>query len=584
MSKSETSARQAKNSSAMGGLARLGLAVHGFVYLVRPPVEAPAVTAEPDPSRDLSSPTELTKWFLSGEQRRNRASDLRAWTCGNQVVPLVDGANYFPRLHAALAATGSGDCVYLVDFRGDTVELLAGPGTGVGQVLSAAARRGVRLYGLLWRSQPDWLDQSEGANAELVRTVAEAGGELLLDARTRRAGSHHQKFVVIRHQQHPNEDVAFVGGIDLGLSRNDDSSHSGDPQVMSFPSTYGERPPWHDVQAAIHGPAVADIEHTFRERWYGSTVLDLSSPLRMLFDRAYHAGKLVGQELPDRRLDPPPAGSQAVQVLRTYPARLRRYPFAPLGERSIAHAYRKVFARARRLIYIEDQYLWAPFVADLLAEALRRNPELHLICVVPRFPDKDGISRLPSLVGREQAIKVCRSAGGDRFAIYDVENPVGTPVYVHAKVVVVDDVWAMIGSDNLNRRSWTHDSELSCAVLDTETDPREPVDPPGLGDGARVFARNLRLRLWREHLDREADDPMDDLLEPAKAFALMQLSAETLQAWYDDGQRGPRPPGRLRPHVPERLPRRHRPWAVPLYRWLYDPDGRAIRDRIRRRP
>jgi hypothetical protein len=64
----------------------------------------------------------------------------------------------------------------------------------------------------------------------------------------------------------------------------------------------------------------------------------------------------------------------AVQVLRTYPARLRRYPFAPLGERSIANAYRKAFARARRLIYIEDQYLWAPFVADLLASAMRKNP------------------------------------------------------------------------------------------------------------------------------------------------------------------------------------------------------------------
>jgi phosphatidylserine/phosphatidylglycerophosphate/cardiolipin synthase-like enzyme len=273
-----------------------------------------------------------------------------------------------------------------------------------------------------------------------------------------------------------------------------------------------------------------------------------------------------------------------VQVLRTYPARLRRYPFAPLGERSIARAYRKVFARARRLIYVEDQYLWAPFVAELLARALQANPELHIIAIVPRYPDKEGVSRWPSLVGREQAIKVCRAAGGDRFAIYDVENPSGTPVYVHAKVVVVDDVWAMIGSDNLNRRSWTHDSELSCAVLDDNPDGREPLDPAGLGDHARVFARDLRLRLWREHLDRDADDAADDLVDPARAYSVMQQSAQGLQAWYDAGCKEPRPAGRLRPHVPERLPRRHRPWAVPVYRWLYDPDGRAIRDRLRRRP
>jgi len=524
------------------------------------------------------------RWFLSTEERRNKASDIRDWTCGNRVEPLVDGATYFGRLCEALASTRAGDQIYLTDFRGDTDERLAGANTELGNVLAQLARQGVKLFGLIWRSQPNWLDQSEGANAALVRTVADAGGEILLDSRTRRAGSHHQKFVVVRHLEHPEKDVAFIGGIDLGRSRNDDRAHRGDPQAMDFPAQYGSHPPWHDVHAEVRGPAVGDIEHTFRERWDGSTILDLSSPVRMLVDRAYHAGKLVGRELPERLPDPPSAGSHAVQVLRTYPARLRRYPFAPTGERSIAHAYRKVLKRARRLIYIEDQYLWAPFVADLLADALRQNADLRLIAVVPRYPDKSGLARLPSLVGREQAIKVCRLAGKERFAIYDLENALGTPIYVHAKVVVVDDVWSMIGSDNLNRRSWTHDSEASCAVLDADLDGREPRDPAGLGDGARVFARKLRLDLWREHLDRASDDPLDDLVDPVEAFDVMRRSAQALQEWYNQGCVGERPRGRLRPHVPEKLPAAQRVWAVPIYRSLYDPDGRAIRDRVRRRP
>src|SRR4029450_3486001 len=102
--------------------------------------------------------------------------------------------------------------------------------------------------------------------------------------------------------------------------------------------------------------------------------------------------------------------------------------------------------------------------------------------------------------GREQAISLCSKAAPERVHVFDVENHQGTPVYVHAKVCVIDDVWVSVGSDNFNRRSWTHDSELSNGVLDATRDEREPRDPAGLGDGARVFARDLRLELWREHL------------------------------------------------------------------------------------
>ena len=536
-------------------------------------------TADTPTSDTTDTPDQaLSRWFLSAQERGNPASTIRAFTTGNRVQPLVHGSTYFRCLYDHLVQLSDGDEVYFSSFRTDGEELLAGEGTSVTEVLVAAAERGVTITGLVWRSQPEALEQSEEANADVVRSLRDAGAEVALDARTRRGGSHHQKLVVCRSER--GGDIAFVGGIDLAFSRADDNGHLGDPQVMPFTSMFGERPPWHDVQVAVQGPAVNDVELTFRERWEGSTLLDFPSPLRMAFDRVRHAGILTDPELPAERPDPAEAGPHAVQVLRTYPARSRRYPFAPFGERSIAHAYAKALSRARALIYVEDQYLWAPIVARLLVRALKSNPELRMVVVVPRHPDKEGHSRLPSLVGRERAIEVCRAAGADRFAIYDLENPVGTPVYVHSKVVVIDDTWAMVGSDNMNRRSWTHDSELSCAVLDATPDPRAPHDPGGLGDGARVFARDLRLELWREHLDATSDD---GLLDPADAFESLRTSAKALQAWYDGGCSGARPPGRLRPHVPERVPRRARPWAVPVSRLLYDPDGRAWRDRIRHR-
>jgi phosphatidylserine/phosphatidylglycerophosphate/cardiolipin synthase-like enzyme len=544
------------------------------------PADDPLEQDAPDHAPDDPA---IASWFLAEGDRANPATDIRAFTTGNLVQPLVDGRSYFARLRAEIAATQAADQVYFLDFRGDFDELLDGPGSEAGEVLGLAARRGVNVFGLLWRSQPKTLQQSEKANAEFARRIDEDGGQVLLDARTRRGGSHHQKLVVVRHPGSPARDVAFVGGIDLGYSRNDDSEHAGDPQVMEFPDTYGPRPPWHDIQAEVRGPAVHDLEHTFRERWYGSSILDVSSPVRQLYDRAYHIGAITSRPLPEpTAADETHRGPHAIQVLRTYPARLRRYPFAPRGERSIAHAYRKAFARARCLVYIEDQYLWSRPVADIIASALRDKPDLHVIAIVPRYPDKDGaITRVPAMLGQHDVIRACAAAGGERFAIYDLENHQGTPVYVHAKVVVVDDVWAMVGSDNLNRRSWSHDSELSIAVLDSGRDIREPRDPAGLGDGARTFARDLRLQLWREHLDRHEEDTAD-LLDPREAFAAFRRQAQALAAWQGR-RRGSRPPGRVLPHQRASLTSVERIWASPLYRMVYDPDGRAWRDRLQGR-
>ena len=368
----------------------------------------------------------VDKWFLRGAERSNPATDIRSWTVGNTVTALVHGAEYFPVLHQRLCLTRRHDQVYFADFRGDTEELLDGEGSAVGEVLGELARRSVLLFGLIWRSQPGWLDQSEGKNAELARAVSDEGGQVLLDPRTRRGGSHHQKFVVIRHPDRPAEDVAFVGGIDLGLGRNDDADHAGDPQAMDFPEVYGDRPPWHDVQCSIKGPAVSDVEHTFRERWYGSSALDLSSPFRAVIDRAYMAGRLAGRQLPPPLPDPPAHGHP-----RRADAADVSGPPAPLSVRPARGAEHRLrlpkgaeagpAADLRR-----GPVPVGPFVADLFADALGANPDLHLIAVVPRFPDKEGMARWPSLVGRQQAIRVCRSAGRDRFGIYDVENAGGT--------------------------------------------------------------------------------------------------------------------------------------------------------------
>ena len=529
----------------------------------------------------------LDDWFLTSEERGNpsteidsHSSGVTAWTEGNHVEYLIDGVSYFTRLAEVISRLEPHDEVRFTDWRGDADERVSGDGTSIAALLASSCRRGVDVRGLLWRSHSDRFGFNSKQNRRVAVEVTEAGGEVLLDERVRRGGSHHQKMVLIRHPSNLDRDVAFIGGIDLSHGRRDDTSHGGDIQAIKLDPRYGHRPPWHDVQLEIRGPAVSELDLTFQERWEDPTPLNHAGRLRALLSRTMSRDR-VTRPLPARLGHPSTQGGHAVQVLRTYPSRNPKYSFAPDGERSVARAFAKAIMRARALIYIEDQYFWSVEIARLLAEALRQQPQLHIVGVVPRYPDKDSRwSGPPSRLAQARAIAIVKEAGGDRVGIYDIENEVGNPIYVHAKVCVIDDVWATVGSDNLNRRSWTHDSELSCAVIDSERDDRIPQDPGGLGDGARSFARALRLSLWAEHLGRTPEDP--ELLDLGQGTVLWRKTAKELEEWRASPGEEIRPPSRIRPHVIEPVAIGSRRWAAPAYRLIFDPDGRPLKLRLRR--
>jgi phosphatidylserine/phosphatidylglycerophosphate/cardiolipin synthase-like enzyme len=538
-------------------------------------------------------------WLLTKAERANAQTVLdeghpgeQAWSSGNHVRPLVHGATYFAELSERIEETRAGDLILFTDWRGDPDEQLTDdPGSTMVRLLGDADRRGVDVRGLIWRSHWDKLAFSGSENRHTGEELQAEGAEALLDMRVRTGGSHHQKLVVIRYLDRPERDIAFVGGIDLCHSRRDDARHLGDPQAQSMAKAYGNHPAWPDIQAAITGPAVYDVETVFRERWSDPTPLS-RSPVRRLHDRL--AGDdLSPDPLPEQAPPPPPVsgGTHVVQLLRTYPnlRHGRDYPFARGGERSVARGYGKAIEQAQRLIYVEDQYLWSTEVAATFADALRAKPELRVIAVLPHLPDQSApLSKIPQELGRHDAVAQLMKAGPGRVAVYGIENHRGLPVYVHAKVCVIDDWWATIGSDNFNLRSWTHDSELSAVVLDTSADDHSP------------YARRLRLTLAAEHLDRgfgpdgypgdisalepgrtpaELDDRllldvMADCVDPKDMFDAFASSSDALQAWRDDGCRGERPPGRLRALRPLHLSALTRAWAGPLYRVVHDPDGR----------
>jgi phosphatidylserine/phosphatidylglycerophosphate/cardiolipin synthase-like enzyme len=515
-----------------------------------------------------SQPPDPHRWLLSKEERGNPCTriddghpDQEAWSAGNEVRPLVHGATYFAELCERIDATQPGDLVLFTDWQGDADQRLTGSaGSEVVDVLGRADERGVDVRGLVWRSHSSLIGFTARENAILGKELQRRGVEAILDMRVRKGGSHHQKMVVIRHRDDATRDIAYVGGIDLAHSRRDDRDHDGDPQALdNMPEEYGPTPPWHDIQAAISGPAVHDVETTFRERWEDPTTLS-RSPIILIRDRL-RGLDTTPDPLPPQAPPPPPVpgGTHIVQLLRTYPDLRggRDYAFAEGGERSVARGYSKAVQQARQLIYVEDQYVWGSQVGGVFTEALRAHPDLMVIAVVPLHPDVGGLNRLAQLEGRRRAMAQMEEAAPGRVAVYGIENRNGTPIYVHAKTCVIDDTWVTIGSDNFNRRSWTHDSELSAVVVDT----------------AGEYARRLRLTLASEHLGRDPDDPMADCVDPADMFAAYAESAAALDRWYET-RTGPRPTGRLRRLEPPKLGRMTRAAASATYLWVHDPDGR----------
>ncbi|MFC6342116.1 phospholipase D family protein, partial [Nocardioides hankookensis] len=476
---------------------------------------------------------DVREWLLESRERENPHTaidavrgDGTAWSTGNSVRALVHGRDYFAELYDRISALGPGDRLYFADWEGDPDQQLTDdPRATLDNTLVDAVRRGVDVRGLLWRSHWHRLGYSADRHRQLGDAIGDAGGQCLRDMRVRTRGAHHQKFVVIRHADDPARDIAYVGGIDLCNGRRDDAKHQGDRQAVDMARAYGPTPAWHDVQVAIQGPAVHDVETTFRERWEDSTPLTVN-PGRLL-SSLVHREDLSPEPLGPQSPPPPPraGGHETVQVIRTFPVIYpKSFDFAPHGERSVMLGNAKAIANAERLVYVEDQYLWSEEVGEHFAGALRARPDLRLVVVLPMVPDREGTAvEVPQLYGRALAMRKILEAGGDRVAVFGLTNESGLPVYVHSKTCVIDQRWASVGSDNLNRRSWTSDSEIACTVVDDRGDLDEPAP-------ADSFPRVLLRTLVAEHLGCEPDQVPED---PHELFDAMVASADALDRWYD---------------------------------------------------
>ena len=387
---------------------------------------------------------------------------------GNAFELLVDGAEALPRIAEALR--GARSHVHIAGWHVDPAFRLEPGAPALAELLDSL---GVDVRVLVWAGAPLPLFHPDRDEVrEAARLLRRGRVRVALDAKERPFHCHHEKLVLV------DDTIAFVGGIDLtdlGGARYDDARHPPRGELG-----------WHDAAARIEGPAVGDVARHFALRWH----------------------ETGGERLPEPP-DPAEAGPTELQVVRTVPERI--YGALPRGEFSILESYRRALHSAERLVYLESQFLWSPELVAVLAEKLR-NPlhdDFRVVCVLPMKPNSGG----DDTRGQIGVLLDADDGHGRLLACTLLQRGDGAcPVYVHAKIGIVDDRWLTIGSANLNDHSLFNDTELNLVLQD-----------PGL-------ARAARLRLWREHLERDDvdGDParvVDELWRPVAEAQLARRTA-----------------------------------------------------------
>jgi phosphatidylserine/phosphatidylglycerophosphate/cardiolipin synthase-like enzyme len=416
---------------------------------------------------------------VTSEAQRNRESRIfhlepgrNCWRIAraHRASLIVDGCDYFRLVRQAMLKAEKQ--ILLIGWDLDTRIALDDPGKDgppncLGPFLSwlVKHRPELRIHILAWGGMAY---KALGRGTTLARMAAwrlSRRIEFRLDSVHPREASHHQKIVVI------DDAMAFCGGIDITADRWDTRAHRDEEPGRRRPTTHRRYDPWHDATMALDGAAALALGDLARLRWEAATGERLAS-----------AGG-GGDAWPEALR--PDFGDVDLAIART---RARHERWSEIRE--IEALFADLVASARRFVYIETQYFASRVVAEAVGRRLAEPDGPEFVVVNP----KTGAGWLDeSVMGPARAELVGALERRDRYGRFRIYTPVtegGTDIYVHAKIMIVDDVALRVGSANLNNRSMGLDSE--CDVL---IDARLP----GNESAAETIAR-LRADLIAEHL------------------------------------------------------------------------------------
>ncbi|HVE90468.1 MAG TPA: cardiolipin synthase ClsB [Burkholderiaceae bacterium] len=327
---------------------------------------------------------------------------------GNQLELLRNGAEYFPRLLAAI--NGATRSIYIETY----IFELDNVGEKVSDALAAAAQRGVSVHLLI-----DGFGSQAAADL-LVARLRPKGAKVIVFRRTRWWRIERRLLRRLHRKVSMFDDrLAFVGGINII-----DDHHHPDPE----PVRAGLGPRF-DFAVACEGPLVAAIAFTVTRLWWTVSVLQLK---RRPSSRPHH-------------VDPPPpthTGMRAALLLRD---NLR-------NRRTIERAYLDAFAHAKREVLIANAYfLPGKKFREALCDLAKSGVQVRLLL-------QGRVEYLLQHYAQQALYGDLVKCG---VQIYEY-----TPSYLHAKVAVVDGRWATVGSSNIDPYSLLLAREANVAVYD----------------------------------------------------------------------------------------------------------------------
>jgi cardiolipin synthase A/B len=387
---------------------------------------------------------------------------------------LIDGEPAFRRICQAIE-TARHRVWVTITFMWPGVQMPDGRGSPL-DVLERAARRGIDVRIIFWR--PDAQTKSFEKNAfwgssEHFELLLEHHRQVNIRWDRAEPGyCQHQKSWLI--DADTDDSTAFVGGINLN------------PHSMVSPGHAGEGQN-HDAYVELSGLSVADVQHNFVQRWNEARERHASDG---------YWGEFGQTDLPFPTRLPKYRGSVSVQVQRTIHRDRYQNGHAPVdgvafdiaqGERTNLEQYLLAIQSAQRTIYIENQFLDVLEILNALHEALERGVEVVLLMpgVLEESPNATERRALFAGLGRYDHFTLAGIAGLGADSLRK-------PVYVHSKLMLIDDAWATVGSANLHHYSLFGNGELNVAMFSPEA------------------VRGFRIALFEEHLAMDTSG-LDDL-------------------------------------------------------------------------